>query len=144
MTFLQALHARLESLAYKLTENFCYSCYKVVEGDRCPSCFTDDFMRHLDGVGVEYGTEWVIGHLIEQHCTPVDNEEAYAELLDEIYDEVKIGYSTFSPSQIIKELEPVTFRIGASEMLDDPDRYYEHNGNYYEMADIESMLDDLE
>ena len=77
MTELQTIHARLEEAAYKVTDNFCYSCYKVVHGDRCPNCFTDDFMRHLAGVGVEYGTEWVIEHLIQQHCQPVDGEEMF-------------------------------------------------------------------
>jgi hypothetical protein len=39
-------------------------------------------MRPLDGVGVEYGTEWVIEHLIKEHREPIDTEEAYEELLD--------------------------------------------------------------
>lgn len=41
----------------KITDNLCYSCYEVVKGEQCPDCGTDDFMRHLESVGVEYGTE---------------------------------------------------------------------------------------
>jgi hypothetical protein len=48
------LREQLQDLAMKATENFCYSCYKVVTQDHCPKCGTDDFMRYLDGVGVEY------------------------------------------------------------------------------------------
>ncbi len=91
MTDLQIIHGRLQEAAYKVTDNFCYSCYKVVEGDHCPDCGSDDFMRHLSGVGVEYGTEWVIEHLITTRLTPVDGEEQFEELLDECYPEVKVG-----------------------------------------------------
>ena len=38
MTTLQIIHSQLEELAYKITDNFCYSCYKVVNADFCPTC----------------------------------------------------------------------------------------------------------
>ena len=107
MTTLQIIHGQLEDAAYKITDNFCYSCYHVVEGDHCPTCGSDDFMRHLTGVGVEYGTEWVIDHIIETKLEPVDGEEMFEELLDECYPEIQIGCCTFSPSQVMKELDPV-------------------------------------
>ena len=112
------IHARLEAAAYKVTDNFCYGCYKVVEGEYCPECHSDDFMRHLKGVGVEYGTEWVIEHLVKQHCTAVDGEELFKEILDECYSEITIGCCTFSPSNVMKELDPTAFRIGTQENLD--------------------------
>jgi RNA polymerase subunit RPABC4/transcription elongation factor Spt4 len=147
MTYLQEIHGRLQNAAMKITNNFCYSCYTVVEGDHCPTCGTDDFMRHLSGVGVEYGTEWVIAHLIKNKLTPVDGDEMYEELLDECYPEVKIGESVFSPSQVIKELDPVCFDMGAKENLDslaEDGVLYEYSGDYYRMEDLDDMLDDLE
>ncbi len=147
MTNLQTLHARLESAAYKVSDNFCYSCYKVVDGEFCPTCHSDDFMRHLSGVGVEYGTEWVIQHLIEQHCTAVDGEDLFEEILDECYPEVTVGCCTFSPSAVMKELDPTCFRIGAQENLDslaEDSQLYECNSDYYNTCDIDDMLDDIE
>lgn len=44
-----------------------------------------------------------------------DMHDRYDEWLDEIYGEVNIGYSTFSPSEILKELEPITYRVGFSD-----------------------------
>ena len=137
----------MQEAAYKVTDNFCYSCYKVVEGGHCPDCGSDDFMRHLSGVGVEYGTEWVIGHLFQTRLTPVDGEELFEELLDECYPEVKVGCCTFSPSQVIKELDPVCFNIGVQENLDSlaqDGRFFEYNGDYYDMDDIDEMLDEIE
>ena len=63
----------------------------MVKSENCPSCGTDDFMRHLEGVGVEYGTDWVIEHLIREHCTPINAEEEFEELLSETCEPVKIG-----------------------------------------------------
>ncbi len=147
MTNLQTLHARLESAAYKVSDNFCYSCYKVVDGAFCPTCHSDDFMRHLSGVGVEYGTEWVIAHLIEQHCTAVDGEDLFEEIRDECYPEVAVGCCTFTASQVMKGLDPTAFRIGAQENLDslaEDSQLYECNGDYYNTCDIDDMLDDIE
>ncbi len=140
------LKDRLQTLAFDITDNFCYGCYKVVEGHYCPSCRSDDFMRHLAGVGVEYGTEWVIDHIVETKLEPVDGEEMFEELLDECYPEVQVGCCTFSPSQVMKELDPVCFRIGVSENLDslaEDDQLYEHGGGYYRIDDIEDMIDQL-
>ena len=147
MTELQTLHSRLEDAAYKVTDNFCYSCYKVVKADYCPTCHSDDFMRHLAGVGVEYGTEWVIEHLIAQHCEAVDGEELFEEMLDECCEEVTVGCCTFSPSQVMKELDPTAYRIGVSEYLDsltEDLQAYEVNGDYYNVTDIEDMLEEIE
>ena len=141
------IHARLEAAAYRVTDNFCYGCYKVVEGDQCPACFSDDFMRHLKGVGVEYGTEWVIEHLVKQHCTAVDGEEIFKEILDECYPEIRIGGCSFCPSDVMKELDPTCFRIGAQENLDsltEDCQLYESEGEYYTIFDIEEMLDEIE
>ena len=147
MTRFQIIHGRLQEAAYKITDKFCYSCYKVIKDDVCPNCWTDDFMRHLSGVGVEYGTEWVIEHLLKTKLTPVDGEELFEEMLDECYPEVKIGNCTFSPSQVIKGLDPICFEIGAKEnlaTLAEDGQLYDYNGDYYQMHDIEEMLDDIE
>jgi hypothetical protein len=146
MTHYQEIHARLEQAAYAATDNFCYGCYKVVKEDHCPNCGTDDFMRHLSGVGVEYGTDWVIRHLLQTHCTPVDGDAMYEAFLDECWPEVKIGCGTYSPSQIIKELDTVAFEIGAKENLDDLAEdgvLYELDGDYYRIEDIDAMLSEL-
>ncbi len=147
MTHYQLIHGRLQDAAMKITDNFCYSCYKVVKSEQCPDCGTDDFMRHLAGVGVEYGTEWVIAHLLKTRLTPVDGEEMFEELLDECYPEVKIGNSVFSPSQVLKELDPVCFNMGVTENLDslaEDGQLYEYGGDYYDIDELDDMLNEIE
>jgi len=146
MTHYQEIHARLEALAYQITQNFCYGCYKVVQEDHCPTCGSDDFMRHLEGVGVEYGTDWIIEHLLTSHCTEIDGEELYEQMLDECWPEVTIGCGTYSPSQILKNCDPTAFEIGVHEYLDnlaEDGQAYELQGCYYWLFDIDSMIEEL-
>jgi hypothetical protein len=54
--------------------------------------------------------------------------ERYDEMLNDCYDEVKIGYSVFQPSEILRELEPVTYRVGFVDFLSfeqDDERIFE-------------------
>ena len=147
MTTLQIIAENLNDAAYAITDNFCYGCYKVVEGDNCPTCGSDDFMRHLSGVGVEYGTEWVIDHLIETKLEPIDGEELFEELLDECYPEITVGCCTWSAGQVMREMDPIAFRCGVSEELDSlaqDGQIYESGGEFYHITDIEDMLDGIE
>ena len=45
-------------------------------------------------------------------------EERYDEWLDDVYGEIQFGYLTFYPSQIIKELDPIAYRVGYNDFLD--------------------------
>ena len=143
MTITDDLQEKLTALAFDVTDNFCYGCYKVVEGDRCPGCYSDDFMRHLDGVGVEYGTDWVIEHLIREHCSPIDAEEQFEELLSETCETVKIGSLEYDPGYVLRNIDPVAFRCGVSDMLADDEQFIEADGQYYRVYDVENMIEEL-
>ena len=45
-------------------------------------------------------------------------KESFCEMLDEIYPNVKIGYSTFTPAEILECCDPVAFAIGLVEHED--------------------------
>ena len=143
MTINDDLREKLTALAFDMTDNFCYSCYKVVKADRCPDCGSDDFMRHYEGIGVEYGTDWVIEHLIRENCTPIDEEEEFEELLNECYEPVKVGCCEWDAGYVMRELDPVAFRCGVSDMLADDEQYVEVDGQYYRVYDIENMIKEL-
>ena len=143
MNITNELKDKLTALAFDVTDNFCYSCYKVVKADHCTGCHSDDFMRHLDGVGVEYGTDWVIDHLIKEHCSPIDAEEQFEELLSETCETVKIGSLEYDPGYVLQNIDPVAFRCGVSDMLADDEQYIEVDGQYYQVYDIENMIEEL-
>jgi hypothetical protein len=71
----------------------------------------------------------------------------FEKILDECYPEVKVGCCTFSPSQVMKECDPTAFRIGVTENLDslaEDCQLYELSGDYYQVSDVEEMLDEIE
>ena len=138
------LRDKLNALAFAVTDNFCYGCYTVVKDDHCPICYSDDFMRHLDGVGVEYGTDWVVEHLIEEHCSPVDAEEQFEELLNETCETIKIGSLEYDPGYVLRNIDPISFRCGVADMLADDEQFIEVNGEHYRISDIETMIEDME
>tara|TARA_R110002074_G_scaffold311081_2_gene481960 strand:- start:500 stop:748 length:249 start_codon:yes stop_codon:yes gene_type:complete len=55
--------------------------------------------------------------MFRERFSDEDIEEMYKEALDEMGD-VKLGNLTFSPSRIIKELDPVAYRVGLNEYED--------------------------
>jgi len=44
--------------------------------------------------------------------------QLYDQMLNEVYPELSIGHSTFLPSTVLKELDPIAYRVGFSEYAD--------------------------
>src|SRR5690606_41509961 len=75
---------QLKTLALKKSIPFCYGCYKEAPTGRCESCHSDDLMRLLPGVGCEWGTDWIVKHIIEEELTSVDTEDRSEEHTSEL------------------------------------------------------------
>ena len=45
-------------------------------------------------------------------------EEEFDDYLDQIHEEYSMGWITFTPSQILKECDPIAYRIALSEFED--------------------------
>lgn len=139
-----SIKEQLTERAYDESHAFCYSDYRRVEANedgeyRCPKCGSDDLMRELEGVGVEWGTDWIIEHLVREEGEEVDIAELYRDLLDEIYDPIKFGELEYSPSMVLESDDRVAFEMGCDEYADselDYGRLIELNGSYYRMNGI--------
>lgn len=142
------LKERLTALAYAKTHPFCYCCYKRAPSGRCLNCYSDDLMRELPGVGVEYGTDWVIESLVSENLTEADTERAFEETVSECYPEtVKIGWIEYDTASAIKELDPTSWQMAEQEWIDqelDDGTLVEIKGKYYSAHDVESYLDSQE
>jgi hypothetical protein len=55
---------------------------------------------------------------IREKFTQEELEEMHDEMLDECYPEFKIGYSTFYPSQILANCDPILYGISVDEFAD--------------------------
>ncbi|MBU6454380.1 MAG: hypothetical protein KGS72_21610 [Cyanobacteria bacterium REEB67] len=134
----------LKERAHDESRPFCYSDYITVEANEsgeyfCPKCGSDDLMREVEGVGVEWGYEWVMEHIVETEGEKVDIEELYRDLLDEIYEPVRFGDLEYSPATVLESVDPTAFRMGANEYADsemEDSRLIYLNGTYFRLDGI--------
>ena len=141
----EEIQEKLTEIAIERTTPFCYSCYQDCPDGYCDTCGSDDLMRHLKGVGVEYGTDWVIKSILEEELTEFDLEESFEQMMDELYgEEIQIGFIKTSTSCAIKELDPIAWDIAKFEHLDsliDDENVIEIAGAYYYKYELESLLE---
>jgi len=142
------IQKNLEKLAYKRSSQFCYQCYEVAPSGTCSHCMSDDLMREVPGVGVEYGTEWIINHILETELTPVDLEEAFEESVRQCYpEETKVGWMTFDTVTLMKENDPISWKCALSEYESQEESEggiisFDNGSNYFWSEDVEQLLEE--
>lgn len=140
----ETIKEALKERAHDLSRPFCYSDYITVEQNEegnyiCPKCGSDDLMREVEGVGVGWGLDWVIDHIVSTEGEKVDMEELYRDLLDEIYEPIKFGELEYCPSQVLESVDQTAFRIGCNEYADsltEDGALVCLNGTYYRVDDL--------
>lgn len=142
------IQQKLEQLAYERTTPFCYGCYIKAPKGVCPQCHSDELMRHLEGVGVEWGTSWVIKHILEEELTPVDTDEAFEESVRQCYpEEVSVGWAKFDTVEILKSQDPISWKIARDEYVDElaSDEQiisFDNGLTYYWMNSLQELLNE--
>ena len=114
----QEILKKLEQIAFLKTTPFCYGCYIKAPTGVCLNCGTDDLMRELKGFGVEYGTEWVYEQLLKEALTPVDTEEIFINMVEDCYEDAKIGWITVDTVTAIKNLDSVSWRLAQDDYIE--------------------------
>lgn len=141
------IQKKLEQLALNRTTPFCYGCYIKAAKGVCPKCMSDDLMRHLDGVGVEWGTSWVIKHILEEELIPVDLEEAFEESVRQCYPEtVQVGWMKFDTVELMKSQDPIWWNCALSEYESQEESEgtiisFDNGSTYYSTNEVEELLD---
>ena len=76
---------------------------------------------------------------------PDDYEDQYCDFLDE-FETVKIGNLEYSPSLVLKEVDPTAYRCGLLDYVDSIDKTdsEEYKELEDEIAELESEIEDLE
>lgn len=139
------LQEKLDQLAFNRSQPFCYSCYHECPSGRCESCGSDDLMRLVQGVGCEYGTDWVIKHILEAELEAVDLEESFEESIRECYPETtQVGWMEFDTVTLMKENDPIAWRCALSEYesneeADDLIVSLDGGSTYYRKDDVEDL-----
>lgn len=93
---------------------------------------------------------------IADNCKIVDREAAFDSMLDDCYTFAKVGgpFSHMSPSRVLRDCDPVTYRCGVNDYADG-EEWTEINGETYEteaaekartefISELETEADELE
>ena len=100
----------------------------------------------MPGVGVEYGTDWVIRQILCEELEAVDMEAAFEEMIREVYpEEVTVGWMTLDTVSVMKEMDPTSWRIAVQEWIENEEQegyimVFDGGNNYYRVSDLEQLL----
>ncbi len=141
------IQSKLEQLARKRSTPFCYSCYEEAPSGRCKTCGSDDLMRLVDGIGVEYGTDWVIKHILETELQAVNLEESFEQMIRDCYPETtKVGWCEFDTVDLLKEQDPVSWHCAVSDYESQEAGEgniitFDNGSTYYNLSDVENIVE---
>ena len=144
----ETIYNQLTALAFQVSKPFCYLCYREVKTSHCPKCGTDEFMRLLEGVGVEYGTDWVIEEILKEHLEPVNQTESFEDMIEGCYPtETKVGWLELSTMDILKTMDEVSWDIAKDEYIssleeDEEVMSFDNGSTYFWTHDIESLIEE--
>ncbi len=145
---MEDLIKKLEFIAFSKSKPFCYGCYKEAPSGRCEICHSDDLMRLVDGVGVEFGTDWVVKHLIETNLSKAETESAFEESVCESYPEtVKVGWMDLDTITVMKTMDRVWWNMAHGEYVDNEvadDRLitFDNGSTYFQTSDVERFVEE--
>ena len=104
-------------------------------------------MRLMDGVGCEWGTEWVIEEILKEHLEPVNQEEAFENMIEGCCPtETKVGWLELNTVDILKTMDEISWDIAQDEYIssleEDEELMSLDNGStYYWTNEIEELLE---
>ena len=77
---------------------------------------------------------------------PDDYEDQFDESLDESIPEIEVGCLTYSPSRVLKNVDPVAYRCGLNDFIDslDVEDSDEYKALQEEIDQLQSDIEDLE
>ena len=105
-------------------------------------------MRLMEGVGVEYGTEWVIEGILRQHLKPVNQEEAFESMIEGCYPtETKVSWLDLNTADVLKTMDEVSWDMVKDEYIssleeDEELMSFDNGSSYYWTNDIEELLEE--
>jgi hypothetical protein len=105
-------------------------------------------MRLVPGVGVEFGHDWVIKHLIETNLVPADLDEAFEFSIESCYPETtQLGWMEVSTVQVMKDYDRVSWDLAKSEWIsveEDEGHLisFDNGGTHYWHYDVERFVEE--
>ena len=101
----------------------------------------------MDGVGCEWGTEWVIEEILKEHLEPVNQEEAFENMMEDCYPvDTKVGWLELNTVDILKTMDEISWDIAKDEYIsgleeDEEIISFDNGSIYYWITEIEELLE---
>ncbi len=143
----ETIQNQLTKLAFQESIPFCYSCYIKAPSGRCDNCGNDDCMRLMEEIGCEYGIDWVIEEILKEHLKPVNQQEAFEDMIEGCYPtETKVGWLELSTVDILKTMDEVAWDIAKDEYIssleeDEEVMSFDNGSTYFWTSDIENLIE---
>jgi len=140
---------KLEQLAYKRSNPFCLSCYRVAKSGRCNSCGSDDLAREVPSVGCDWGSSWIIEHILKEELNPVGTDEAFEDFVRGCYPETtQVLWGNFDSVQLMKDHDPISWKLARDEWESQEEEEgniisLDNGSTYYWTHDVEHLLEAL-
>ncbi|MDE0517945.1 MAG: hypothetical protein OXH36_00095 [Bdellovibrionales bacterium] len=102
----------------------------------------------MEGVGVEYGTEWVIEHILKEHLEPVNQTENFKDMIEGCYPtETQVGWLELSTVDILKKMDEIAWDIAKDEYIssleeDKEVMSFDNGSTYFWTHDIENLIEE--
>ena len=144
----ETINKQLTALAFQETKPFCYLCYIEAPTGRCDNCDSDDLMRLLDGVGCEYGTEWVIEDILKEQLEPVNKEKVFEDMMEECYPiDTKVAWLEINTIDTLKAMYPLDWKMACDDYIynleqDEELMSFDGGSNYFWTSDIENLIEE--
>ena len=141
------IQKKLNELAIKRSTPFCYHDYIECPDGRCPKCGSDDLMLSVRGVGCEYGTDWIVEHILQTELEPVNMDAAFEEMIRECYPETTtVGWLELDTISVLKEMDPISWRCAqadweSQEAGDEQIISFDNGSSYYSRKDLEEFIE---
>lgn len=145
----QEILEKLTQLAFKRSKPFCHSCYQEAPNGRCAKCGSDDLCRSLDGIGVNWGTSWIVEEVLRTELNPANLEEAFEEYIRECYPEqTTVGWMHFDTVTLMKGQDPVSWQCALSEWGSEQESEeniisFDGGSTYYWKHELETFISNL-
>ena len=82
--------------------------------------------------------------LLSMGIYPIDDDSYYRDILNDVYDSIKIGNLEYGAGQVLQEVDPVAFRCSKNDYFDSlktDEVVCEIDGNYYRIDVLKAELE---
>ena len=144
----ETIYNQLTKLAFQESIPFCYACYIKAPSGHCDNCGTDDLMRFIEGSGCEWGTEWIIEELLNNHLEPFNQEESFKQMIEDCYPiETKVGWLELDTIDTIKTMCPCDWELAKDDYIynlqeDEEIISFDNGKTYFAASDIEQLIEE--